>query len=80
MKYWLHPKMSWKVFKKLNKPFQGSIVPEHGDRILWEMLRDRQINMYFNDKPKNKKDPIIITIHNISGGKIIKNYPSNIKK
>lgn len=73
MKYWLHPEMSWKTFKKLNKPFQGDIVPEHGDRMLWEMLRDRQINIYFSDKLKDKNDPIVITTHNISGGRIIKN-------
>jgi hypothetical protein len=72
MKYWFHPEMSWKLFKKLTKPYQGDIVPEHGDRVLWEMLRDRKINMYFSDNIKDKSDPIIITTNPVKGGKMIK--------
>ena len=72
MKYWIDPKISWKAFKELTKPFQGDIVPKHGDKFLWQMLRDRQINMYLSDLKKDKQDPMIITLEDIKGGKIIK--------
>ena len=71
MKYWINPKIKWKVFKELNKPFQGDLVPVNGDKMLWQMLRDRKINMYLSDLKKDKDDPMIITLENIKGGKII---------
>ena len=71
MKHWFSPKMSWKTFKKLNDPFQGDIVPMHADRILWKMLRDREINLYLSDSKKDKNDPLIITTRNIKGGVVI---------
>jgi hypothetical protein len=73
MKLWFSPKIKWSIFKKLNAPYQGDIVPQHGDKILWQMLRDRQINIYFSDLKKDKNDPIIITTNPIKGGMIIGN-------
>lgn len=73
-KLWLSPTISWKVFKKINDLFQDDLVMEHGDEILWEMLRDRQINMYISTDKKDKDDPMCITVNPIKGGKIIKDY------
>ncbi len=73
MKTWLSPTIKWQTFKKLNKPFQGSIVPVKMDKMLWEMLRDRKINIYFSDLKKDKDDPMIITLEQIKGGKILTN-------
>lgn len=62
MKLWIHPDIKWKRFKELNKPFRGDIYPIQGDRALWEMLRDCQINMYLSDLKKDKDDPMILTL------------------
>ena len=60
---YFHPKISWKMFKRLNEGTSGDIVPMHFDRILWQALRERKLNIGYD--PKNKTDPIFITIKNI---------------
>jgi len=74
MKYWLSYKISWKRFKELNDPCRGDIVPLHGDKMLWELLKDRRINMYLSDLKKDRSDPMHITIKEYpkEGEKIIK--------
>jgi hypothetical protein len=59
------------VFKKINKSFQGEIVPLKVDKILWQMLKNRKINMYLSTAEKDKDDPMIITTEKIKGGKIL---------
>ena len=41
----------------------GDIVPMHFDKILWQALRERKLNIGYD--PKNKVDPIFISIRNI---------------
>ena len=60
MRYYFSPKIKWKRFKELNDPYKDTIYPVHGDKMLWELLRDRKINIYFDTR--RKSDPIIITI------------------
>jgi len=51
--YWIHPKISWRAFKSLNEklaPSEG-VTPENIDKILWQLLRDRKLNIYFTDRP-----------------------------
>ena len=53
-KYWLSPKLSWKTYKRLHDktaPKDGGPTPVGMDRVLWEMLRDRKINIYITNKP-----------------------------
>ena len=72
MRYWISPKIKWSIFKELNKPFRGSIVPVNGDKTLQQMLRDRQINMFIDTK--RKEDPMCITTKAIPNNcKMIKN-------
>jgi len=60
MRYWISPNIEWKTFKLLNDKFKDSgPTPVNGDKILWEMLRDRQINIYIDTNQSD--DPIIIT-------------------
>jgi len=71
MKYWFSPKIKWSVFKKINDPYKGSIYPVNCDKILWRMLRDRSINIYFDNK---SEDPVCITTQPIpKSAKIINN-------
>ena len=60
--YWLSPKISFKTFKLLNKKFypKPDIVPVNGDRIIWNMLKERKINIYLEDSD----DPMILTLKN----------------
>ena len=60
--FWLSPKISWKTFKILNEKISPSrgIVPKNGEKILWQMLRDRQINIFIDSK--STEDPIVITL------------------
>lgn len=64
MKYWFDPKMKWKTFKMLNDKFchDSGPTPKEGDRILWEMLKERKINILLDTKCVD--DPIIITLKN----------------
>lgn len=64
MRYWFNPTMSWRTFKKLQKISKDDgPTPEHGDRVLYEMLKERKINMFIDTKQKD--DPICITTKNI---------------
>ncbi len=55
-KYWFDPKISWRVFKKINdecmkiylKKVGGDIVVKNFDKIAWQMLRERKINIGIN--------------------------------
>ena len=66
-KYWLSPQLSWKTFKKIcdGVPDSGP-TPIHGDKVLWQMLRDRSCNIYIDDKQPD--DPIIVTLKPINKG------------
>ena len=73
MKYWFNPQMKWKTFKMLNDKFchDSGPTPENGDKILWQMLKKRKINIYLDTKRID--DPIIITLKNLpKNSKIIK--------
>ena len=60
MTYWLNPKISFKTFKLLNKKFypKPDIIPMNGDKIIWQLLRDRKINIFI----KNSADPLCLTL------------------
>ena len=47
-KLWLNPKISFKTFCKLNDKLypKMDIKPMHADRMIFELLRDRQLNIY----------------------------------
>lgn len=55
MIYVLSDKIKWKAFKLLQDKLvrDSGPTPKHGDKILWQMLRDRQIYCWFGDKIKN---------------------------
>lgn len=58
MRYWLDPKIDYKAWKKICEKFPDSgPTPKEGERVLWEMLRDRQINIFL----ESSDDPICIT-------------------
>ena len=72
MKLWLSPKIKYKTFKKLDKALYPNIdiIPVKGDKILWQLLRERKLNMYIE---MDKDDPLEITLKNIPvKAKIIK--------
>ena len=73
--YWFDPKISWKAFKEILAKFPDSgPTPKKGDRILFEMLRDRKINIGL----ENSDDPIFITLKQIpKNGKVIKDGNKN---
>ena len=61
-RYWFDPKIDYKTFKKVCDKFPDTgPTPKEGDRVLWEMLRDRQINIGL----QNGDDPIFITLKEI---------------
>ena len=70
MRYWLHPKIKWTTFKKLNDKFcKCDIKLIHLDKVLWQMLRDRQINVCLEESD----DPIRFTLKPIpKNAKLIK--------
>jgi len=49
--YLVDHKIKWETFKKLQEKLvkDSGPTPEHGDRILWEMLKDKQIYCWFGD-------------------------------
>ncbi len=68
----LDHKLKWKTFKKLHDKLvkDSGPTPIHGDKILWEMMRDKKIYCWFDDKmpndmaiglklPKNRKISLI---------------------
>ena len=58
--YWFDPEMKWRTFKLImDKLPKDGIFPMHIDKILWQMLRDRKINILYS--PTQKDDPIKIT-------------------
>ena len=71
-KYWLSPKLSYKNWKLICSKFPGSgPTPVQADKVLWEMLRDRQVNVFLEDSD----DPIHITTEQFpKNALIIKNY------
>ena len=53
MKYWLHPNIKWHTFKELHNKTAvkyGGPTPKNFDKILWQMLRDRLLNIFITDK------------------------------
>lgn len=68
MKYYLHPHISYSRFKQLNDHLNKLYSKDTGptpkmmDKNLWQMLRDRTINVYIDTKQfKEFGDPVIIT-------------------
>ena len=58
-KYWLSPKIKFQTWKTICDKFPDSgPTPKNGDRILWELLHERKINIYIQDG----NDPINITL------------------
>ena len=45
--YFLDAKIKWKAFKKLQDLVKLDIKPMQADKVLWQMLRDRQISCWF---------------------------------
>jgi len=57
--YYFSPDISYKAFKRVCDKFpDDSPKPQHIDKILWGMLRERKINIGF----RNTADPIFISI------------------
>ena len=66
------PKTKWRTFKLLQDKLvkDSGPVPEQGDKVLWQMIRDKQIYAWFTDEipgdmalgvklPKGKKIRVI---------------------
>jgi hypothetical protein len=54
MKYWISPKIKYKTFKLLmEKMPKCSIAIENIDKIIWQMIRDRQINCFIDGSGVN---------------------------
>jgi len=53
--YVLDHKLKWKVFKTLQDKFvkQNGPVPQNMDKVLWHMLKDKQIYCWFDPEIKN---------------------------
>jgi len=53
--YLLSPKIRWKTFKLLQEKLvkDTGIVPKEGDKIIWKMLRDKQIFCWFCEEMKD---------------------------
>ncbi len=74
-KYWLSPTLKWSVFKKLQTAlYKGKtgITPSQADRMIWEMLRDRQLNIFVAD---DKDDSVFPTLKKIPKGAVIISNP-----
>ncbi len=57
--YFFSPKISYKTFKAVCDKFPDSgPTPKNIDKMLWKMLRERQINIGLRDSD----DPIFITL------------------
>ena len=52
--YLLDSKLKWKVFKILQEKLvkDSGPTPQHGDKVLWEMMRDKQIYCWFDQLNK----------------------------
>ena len=53
--YLLSNKIKWKTFKLLQEKMvkDEGPTPEHGDQILWQMLRDKKILCWFAEDMPN---------------------------
>ena len=53
--YLLSPEIKWKTFKLLQDKLvkDSGPTPIHGDKILWQMLRDKKIICWFADDMPN---------------------------
>ena len=54
--YLLSPKIKWKTFKRLYKKLvrDSGPTPVHINKVMWEMLRDKQIYCWFaEDMPSD---------------------------
>lgn len=53
--YVLHHKLKWSIFKKLQERCvkDSGPTPVHADKMLWEMLRDKQIYCWFDEDRPN---------------------------
>ena len=77
MKYWLDPKIEYKAWKAICAKFPDSgPKPKEGDRILWKMLRDREINIFL--ELEDTDDPIQITKKEMPKGARIITSPKNL--
>ena len=61
---WLSPDIGWRKFKRIQDLVNKMVheqgpYPMHIDKVLWEMLKARQINIYLD--LRQKSDPLIIT-------------------
>lgn len=56
--YLLDPSISWKTFKMLYDKLvrDSGPSPEHGDRMLWEMLKEKLIYCWFDPLPEHRGD------------------------
>lgn len=54
--YILDSGLSWKTFKKLNEglSFDSGPVPVHGDRILWQLNKEKKITLFFDTEIENE--------------------------
>ena len=65
-KYYLSTNISWKTFKLIMDKFPDSgPSPQHIDEVLWQMLREREINIGLRD---SGEDPIFISLKPIPKG------------
>lgn len=53
--YLLSDKIKWKTFKLLQEKMvkQSGPVPKHGDKVLWEMLKEKKILCWFAEDMPN---------------------------
>lgn len=53
--YLISPKIKWKAFKIIQYKIikDSGSTPKNGDKILWKMLRDKQIHCWFASDYKN---------------------------
>lgn len=64
MKYWIDPKINYKTFEVLNNKLSPQdLKPDQMDKVLWELLRDRKINICIDTD--SKEDPVLITMEQI---------------
>ena len=64
MIYYFDPAISYKTFKKVMDKFPDSgPTPANIDKILWQMLRDRKINIAIDTKAVD--DPVVFTLKRI---------------
>lgn len=73
--YIVDSKISWKVFKELQKRLvkDSGPMPEQIDRILWELLRDNKIYCWFDELRKDDMG-LGFQLPKNRDYKVIKNY------